>query len=127
MGGRNGRGIQLATRLGKPLLHFGKFQSQQRSPGGEHEIDAGGHERLVSAIDFTETAFGTIALNGISHGDTGGHDAHPRSDTGRLDGTSPPSQEKSPAIDAAALLAHGTKIVIAPQTLPGAKIHLRQP
>jgi len=124
---RRGGSAQFATRVGEPLLHVGKFQPEQCRTGSEHKIDTRRHKGLVSAINFTETTFRAIAVNGIAHGSPGGDNTYTRSCARELSGTNPPSQEKSPAVDAAALLTHGTKIVIAPQTLPGAEIHLRQP
>ena len=127
MRGRRGGSAQFATRIGEPLLHVGKFQTEQRRTGSEDKIDTGRHKSLVSAINFTETTFRAVTVNGVAHGRAGGDDTYTRSRARELSGTNPPSQEKSPAVDAATLLTHGTKIVIAPQTLPGAEIHLKQP
>ena len=77
--------------------------------------------------NFAETAFGEIAVNGIADRCTGSNDADTCECSFRLSGTPPPSQEKGPAVDASALLAYRAEVVVAPQMLPGAKVHLRRP
>ena len=114
MGRRRSRRTQLATCGGKSLRDLGKFQSQQRRACGEHEVEARGHKRLMTAVNFTKASFRAIAMNGVAHGSARGDHAYARSSVGRLSGTNPPGQEKSPAVDAAALLTHGTKVEIAP-------------
>lgn len=120
-------GDQLAAGLGKALFDVGKFQAKQCSACGQHEIKAGRHERLVTTINFPEAAFRAIAMDCISHRSAGSDHADPWRRIQRLGGTIPPRQEKGPAIDAPALLAHGTEFVVAPQTLPGAEVHFKQP
>jgi hypothetical protein len=118
---------QFAADLGKALFHVGKFQAEQGSAGGEHEIEAGWHERLMTTVNFAQAAFRAIAMDRISHGSAGSDDPDPRRGVRRIDGTTSPRQKKGPAIDAPALLAHGTEFVVAPQTLPGAEVHFKQP
>ena len=118
---------QLAARLGEPLLHFGKFQPEEGGAGGEYEVEAGGHEGLVFAVDFAEAALGTVAVDGIANGGPGGDHAYAGGSGGGLGGTRPPGQEEGPAIEAAALLANGAEVAVAPQALPGAQVHLKRP
>jgi hypothetical protein len=109
------------------LLNLGKFQAEQSGAGSQHEIEAGRHKSLVAAVDFAEAALGAIAVDGIAHRSPGGNHANACEHSRRLSGTHPPSQEKGAAVDAAALLTYGAEVVVAPQTLPGAKVHLRRP
>src|SRR5690606_40887369 len=102
-------------------LHFREIQAQQSSASSQHKIDAGWHEVLMAAVNFTQAALGAIAVDGIADGSPGCDDAHACGHRWRLGKPLPPSKEKGPAVDAAALLANGTEIVVAPQTLPGAK------
>ena len=124
MGGRGGK---LLTGVDEPLLHFGKFQPEQGAAGGEHKVEAGRHEGLVAAVDFTEAALGAVAVDGIADRGTGGDHAHAGRGGRQPGGTHPPSQEEGPAIDAAALLTNGAEVVVAPQVLPGAETHLKRP
>jgi hypothetical protein len=113
--------------LGKALFDFGKFQSEQCRSGGEHEVEAGRHERLVSAINFPKATLRAIAMDRVSHRSTGGDHANPRRGVQYFGGATPPREKKSSAIDATTLLAHSTELVVAPQTLPGAEVHFKQP
>jgi len=113
--------------VGEPMRHFGKFETQHGGASGQHEIEAGRHKRLVATIDFAETALGPVAMNGIAHRGSGGDHTGSRR-TGRgIRRTSPPCHEEGAAIHAASLLTYGAEIVIAPQTLPGAKSHFKRP
>jgi hypothetical protein len=122
MGRNDGR--QLLTGMDKPLLHVGKFKPEQGHAGGQHEIESRRHERLMTAVNFTEATFCAVAMDGIADRSPGSNYADTRNFARRMSGTNPPSQEKGPAINAATLLTDGTEIVVAPQTLPGAKVHL---
>ena len=115
------------TDVGEFLLHFGKFQPEEGGAGREHEVESGRHEGLVFAVDFAETALGAVAVDGIADGGPGGDHAHAGGGGGGLGGTPPPGQEEGAAIEAAALLANGAEIVVAPQALPGAQVHLKRP
>lgn len=120
-------GRELLAGLGKPLLHVGKFQSQEGGAGGENEIKAGGYEGLVAAVDFTEAALGTVAVDGVAHGSPGSDHPDARGNNRGLGGTNPPSQEEGPAVGAPTLLTDGPEVVIAAQALPGAQVHFRRP
>ena len=113
--------------VGKFFLHFGKFQPEEGGAGGEHEVEAGGHEGLVFAVDFAEAALGAVAVDGITDGGPGGDHADTGGGGGGFGGAQPPGQEEGPAIEAAALLANGAEVVVAPQALPDAQVHLRRP
>ena len=113
--------------MDKALLDVGKFKPEEGAAGGEDKVEAGRHEGLVAAVDFTEAALGAVAVDGIADRGARGDDAHAGRGSGRLRGTCPPSQEEGPAVDAAALLTNGAEVVVAPQALPGAETHLRRP
>ena len=124
---RDGHGREFATRIDESLLHFGKFKAEEGGAGGQHKVEAGGYESLVMAVDFTEAAFGPVAMNGVTHGSTGGDHPYARRSGGRCGGAHPPSQEKGPAVDATALLTNGAEIAVAPEPLHGAQVHFKRP
>jgi hypothetical protein len=122
-GGRS----QLLTREDESLLHDREFQPEQGGAGGQHKVEAGGHEVLVAAVDFAQAALGAVAMDRITDSGAGSDhaDAGPR---GRgPGGMDAPSQEEGPAVNAAALFTNGAEVIVAPQALPGAQAHLRQP
>lgn len=122
---RRGRGREFGAGLDETSRDFRKIKAKQSHARGEYEIEPGGYERLMMAINFPQAAFRTIAMDGVAHGSPGGHHPDARFGGGRFRGAHPPGQKEGPAIDSAALLADCTEVVIAPQTLPGAKVHLR--
>jgi hypothetical protein len=79
------------------------------------------------AVDFAEAALGAVAVDGVADGGTGGDHAHAGGGGGGFGGTRPPRQEEGAAIEAAALLANGAEIVVAPQALPSPQVHLKRP
>ena len=122
-----GSGDQLVADVGELSLHLGEPEPEQGAAGGEHKIEPGGHEGLMAAVDFTEAALGAVAVDGVADRGAGGHHADPGRGGRGPGGTHPPGQQESPAVNAAALLTNGAEIVVAPQALPGAESHLRQP
>lgn len=108
--------------LNEALFDLGERQAKEGGAGGEDEIAVGRHEVLVAAVKIAEAAFGAVAVDGVADRGPGGDHADARGG-GRPGGTLPPSKQKGPAINAAALFPHGAKVVIAPQALPGAQEH----
>ena len=127
LGRGSGTGGEFVTDVGELPFHLGELQPEQGGAGGEHEVEAGGHEGLVAAVDFAEAALGAVAVDGIADGGPGGDDPHAGGRGGGFGGAHPPGQEEGPAVHAAALLTNGAKIIVAPQALPGAQAHLRRP
>ena len=123
---RGSRG-QLAAGVDEARGGLGEFEAEERGAGGEHEVEAGGHEVLVLAVEGAEAALGAVALDGAADGGPGSDDPHAGGSGGGLGGAHPPGQEEGPAVEPAALLAHGAEIIVAPQALAGAQVHLRRP
>ncbi len=120
-------GGELPARVDKTLFHVGKFEPEEGAAGGEDKVEAGRHEGLVAAVDFTEAALGAVAVDGIADRGAGGDHTHAGRGGRRFDGAHPPGQEEGPAVNAAALLTNGAEVIVAPQALPGAETHLRRP
>ena len=84
----------------------------------------GEHVLCELPISFTQAALGAVALDGSADSGAGGNDTHARHGRGIAGGRAhPPGEQKSSAIKAAALLAHGAEVGVAPQTLPGSQAH----
>jgi hypothetical protein len=122
MRSRRRDGRDFFAGLEETLFDLCERQAKEGGAGGEHEIAVGRHEMLVAAVEIAETALGAVAVDGVADRGSGGDHADARSG-GRLGGALPPSKQKGPAINAAALFPHGAKVVIAPQALPGAQEH----
>src|SRR5688572_3153881 len=120
---RSGMGADSSAGLDKARIGFGETEAQERGAGGEHEVEAGGHEVLVATIELAQAALGSGAVDGVADGDAGSH--HPdASGTGRFrGGADPPRELKGPAVHAAALFADSAKFNRAPQALAGAQAH----
>ena len=126
MGRGRGRrsGNQLLTRLNKALGGFGKFETEQRAAGRQDQINARRHKRLMLAVNFPQTAFGAITVNGVTHGSARGDDTDARIDR-QPGGPDTPREQKNSAINPSTLLANRAKIGIAPQALTGGQAHGR--
>lgn len=118
---RRGRG-QFLAGLNEALRGFGKLKPEQRAAGREDKIEAHGHQRLMLPVDFAQATFGAIAMDRVAHGSARGDNTHARV-VRHTGGPHTPSKEKDPAINAAALLANGAEIGIAPQALTGGQAH----
>src|SRR6478609_8692945 len=103
-------GLDALARLDEAGGSLGELQAQQGGPGGQHEIEAAGHEVLVAAVELAQAALGAVAVDGIADRDAGSDNTH-AGGAGRFPGgTNPPSELKGPAVHAAALFADGAKI-----------------
>src|SRR6478609_2580602 len=68
--------LQFFAGLDKARGDLGEREAQQRAPGGEDEIQAGGDQFLVPAVDLAQAALGAVAVDGIADRGPGGDHAH---------------------------------------------------
>lgn len=116
-----GRRGELAAGLDEALRGLGEIEFEQGRAGGEHEVEAGGHELLVPAVDLAEAALGAGALHGVADGGPGGDHAHAGGGGGVRFGPGAPDEQERAAIGAAAVLAGGAEVAVALHALRGAK------
>jgi hypothetical protein len=116
-------GVDFSAGVHEARRSFGKINAEERRAGGQHEVATGGHEMLVTAVEFAEAPFCAVALDGVSDRGAGCNDTHASRAGLRSCGESPPDQLKGPAVHAAALFANRAKINRAFQALAGAQTH----
>ena len=95
--------------------------------GDQKKITMGGQAALMSAKEFAETAFGAVAVNGVTHRGSGGDHAGARADAERSGWVGEPPNCESAGVKATALSSDSSNFVLAAEVLLRAKTHgLRQ-